>query len=79
MFDVATSSAPPTNIYPQSISEDVEALNCAFNLLIPGLGNVQPALSRYPTDSYVGEVAETPGSVSLDRHASAQTSKSFLG
>jgi len=50
----------------------VETLNCAPNLLIPGLGNGQPAAVGYPTDGSVGEVAETPGTFNLAKQATSQ-------
>lgn len=50
----------------------MEALNCAPNLLIPGLGNVQPATIGYPTDGCVGEVAETPGTFNFGKQATSQ-------
>jgi hypothetical protein len=47
-------------------------VNCAPNLLIPGLGDVQPAAVGYPTDGSVGEVAETPGTCNFDKEAASQ-------
>jgi len=47
-------------------------VNCAPNLLIPGLGDVQPATVGYPTDRNVGEVAETPGTFNFEKEAASQ-------